>query len=214
MGVRLQPELDAPRGEAAKELVALVARRRELDEREGELDQQQRQATAEVELMRARLADLERAAVSGEKVDEKTRREAEEALTRARLKAAEPWAERREGVRAAMREADQAVTSFVGENLDELLAELHEDAEAAAEAVNRACRAVESAYYERAAVEQRVTTIAGMVRIPRRGDVQRSRAEAVVREATRFLEAGGEAPPFLTVDPRAPRHGEAKQPAA
>jgi len=98
------------------------------------------------------------------------------------------------------------------------VAELHEDAEAAAEAVNRACRAVEAAYYERQAVEQRVTTVAAMVRVPRPGDVRRTKAEAVVRETNRLLAEGGEQAPTLTVDPRKPRHGETitetEQPAA
>jgi hypothetical protein len=209
VAVRVQPELDTPRGTAAKELAALVNRRASLDEREGELDQQQRAATAEVELMRARLADLERAAVSGDKVDEKTRREAEEALTRARLKAAEPWAERREGVRAAMREADQAVTTFVGAHFDELLAELREDAENAAEDLNRACARVVDAYAERARVEQCVTSLCAIIRHPRPGDIAYTRAAAVAKEAETLLLEGGEAAPLPRVDPRQPRHAEA-----
>jgi hypothetical protein len=206
---RAQPELDAPRGEAAHELATLVARRHELDAREGELDQQQRAATAEVELMRTKLADLERAAAAGEQISEQARTKAEQALTQARLKAGSPWAERREGVRQAMRDADQAVTTFVGEHLDELLGELREDAEAAAEAVNRAAARLVDAYHARMAVEQRVSSICAMVRLPRPGDIVYTRAAAVAREAERLLAEGGEAPPTPRNDPREPRHGEA-----
>jgi hypothetical protein len=102
------------------------------------------------------------------------------------------------------------MTVFVGEHLDELLAELHEDSNEAAGAVNRACRVLEAAYQERQAVEQNVTALAGMVRVPRPGDVQRTRAEAVVREANRLLAEGGEAPARLTVDPRAPARRDSR----
>jgi hypothetical protein len=205
---RAQPELDAPRGEAAHELATLVARRHELDAREGELDQQQRAATAEVELMRTKLADLERADAAGEQVSSQARAKAERALTEARARAGGPWAEKRAGIHAAMREADQAVTSHVAENLDELLGELAEDAQAAAAETNRACARLIDAYAERARVEQRVTSLCAIIRHPRPGDIVYTRAAAVAREAERLLAEGGEAAPLPRVDPREPRHGE------
>jgi len=206
MAARAPDPTLAPRSEAGRELAALVAARQELDDRADELDVQQRQVSEEVARLSAELADLERRAAAGEQVTAAARSKAEEALVRARVQAAAPWAERREGVRAAAREADAALRTFVAEHLDELLAEAAEDAEDAAEAVNRACRLVESAFHARQAAEQRVTWLASLVRIPRVGDVQATRAEAVVREANRLLAEGGETPPLLKIDPRRPRH--------
>jgi hypothetical protein len=218
VAVRVQPELDAPRGEAAKELARLVNRRHELDDREAALDSEQRQANEDATRLSAELADLERANAAGEQVSEKTRREAEASLTKARILAAEPWAERRAGIQAAARDEEHAIQVFVAEHLDELVAELEEDADAAADAVNRACGAVESAYLERQLVEQRLTALVGMVRIPRPGDISRTVAEDVRRAAADLLLAGGEQAPKLRVDPRKPRHPEAvaevEEPAA
>jgi hypothetical protein len=206
------------RGEAAKKLAALVASSASLDDREAELDQQERQAHDDARRLSAELAGLERSDAAGEEVSEKTRRDAEQALTKARVKAAEPWAERRAGIQAAARDQEHAILQFVAENLDELVAELEQDGEDAAEALNRACRAVETAYLERQLVEQRLTSVVGMVRIPRPGDIQRTMAEGVRRAAGDLLMAGGEQAPKLRVDPRQPRHpeaiAEAEQPVA
>jgi Tfp pilus assembly protein FimV len=135
-----QPELGSPRGQAAKALVALDVRRRELENRLSDLDHQQRQATEQVSQRSAELADLERRAAAGERVSAQARAKAEQALTQARLRHAEPWAERAAGVRAAIREAEQGKRAFVIEHLDELLGELVEDANAAAEDVNHAAQ--------------------------------------------------------------------------
>jgi len=86
---------------------------------------------------------------------------------------------------------------YVAREFDALYSEIDEEAATAAEAVNRACRAVEAAFAERMDVERRLSSLVGMVRPARPGDIARTRAEAVVREANALLEAGGEAAPML-----------------
>jgi hypothetical protein len=127
---------------------------------------------------------------------------------KARIAANEPWAERRAGIQAAIRDQEQAIASFIAENLDELVAEVEEDGEAAAEALNRACRGVEDAYLQRMACEQRLTSLVTTIRIARPGEIALTRAEGVRRAAVALLMAGGEQGPKLKVDPRQPRHGE------
>jgi hypothetical protein len=192
---------------AATELAALAAARAELDERADAIDREQRQASENVARLSAALADLKRRAAAGEQVSDEERTKAERELTQARITAGAPWAERRDGVRAAIRDADHAERTFVADHLDELLVELVDEAETAASAVDRACHALIAAYRERQAVEARVTALCAQVRIPRPGDIVRTRSEQVAREAERLLQAGGEAAPVPAVDPRQPRHG-------
>jgi hypothetical protein len=92
--------------------------------------------------------------------------------------------------------------------MDELLAELREDAENAAADVTRAVARFVDAYAERQRVEQRMTSLCARIRIPRPGDIVGTRAEAAVREANRLLDAGGEVAPVPRVDPSHPRHAE------
>jgi hypothetical protein len=129
-----------------------------------------------------------------------------EEITRAHVEVArgEP------GAKAKLeRQADQAVTAFVGEHLDELLAELREDAENAAQDVNRAAARLVDAYDERMRVEQRTVSILSTVRRPTRpGAIRATRAEALARQANRLLSEGGEAAPLPRIDPREPLHGE------
>lgn len=102
---------------------------------------------------------------------------------------------------------DANIAAHVAPSFDALAEELAADGQAAATRVDDAARALIDAYGERQGVEQRVFTLAGAIRNPRPGDVRRTRAEAVVAEAEKLLQAGGEAPPALLADPRQPRHG-------
>jgi len=166
------------------------------------IEAEARQATAEVVRLSEELADLERRAARGEQVSAKARTEAEQALTRARVRHGEPWAERLAGVQAAIRDADREMRVFVSEHLDALAAELAEDAEAAAETVNRACHSLGLAYSERMRVEQQTLALAAIVGITSPGAVARTKAEAAVAAANTLLQGGGEAAPILVVRPR------------
>jgi hypothetical protein len=209
VSTRPQPRFDAPRSEAAKQLAALVKVRHDLGGQEAAINQQEREAHDNARRLAAELTDLERRVAVGEQVSAQARTKAEQTLVKARIAAHEPWAERRAGVQAAIRDQEHAILQFVAENLDELVAEIEEDGQDAAQALNRACRAVEDAYLQRMACEQRLTSVVGMVRIPRPGEIAFTRAEEVRRAAVALLMAGGEQPPTLKVDPREPRHSTA-----
>jgi hypothetical protein len=194
------------RSQETVELAALRERAAKLEARVDEFEREQREAVQAAGVASQRLADVERRAGLGEKVSAATRRDAEHELMRARAAAAEPWAERIAGARAAARDARAAVQAFVGQNLEPLVAELEQDGERAAQAVDDAARALLAAYGERMAVEQQVWALISMVRPSRPGDIERTRSESLVDEARRLLAGDGERPPRLLVDPRAPRH--------
>jgi hypothetical protein len=177
----------APRGDAAKELVALLERRESLVAKLDDLDRQQRAATAAASEASSALAQLEPRALGGEKIAAAERRRLEDALAAARATAAEPWAERRAGAREAVGDCQRQVQAHVGEHLGELLDELGEDGERAARAVDAGAAAILDAYAERARVEQAITTLAAMVRPPRVGDISRTRAEKLHAAASELL---------------------------
>jgi hypothetical protein len=197
----------APRSEVSTELAALLDQGHALRERVDDIDRQQREATERAATASAALAQLERRSLAGEDVGPE-RKKLEAELAKAKATAAEPWAERRAGGQQAVRDFEQEVTRFVGQHLGELAAELHEDAEAAAERVDNACHALIAAYHERMLIEGRVIGISAMVRAPQLGDVARTKAEAVVSEANALLQAGGEQAPLLRNDPRQAQHDE------
>jgi chromosome segregation ATPase len=187
---------------ASVELAKVQEQRGRAAARVDALEREQRGAAAAAAAASAALAEHERqgGAPAGK------RRELEQALAAAKSKAAEPWPERIAGARSAVRDCDRAVRSFVAENLSELIADLEADGQAAAERVNSAAADLLAAYSEREAVAARIGGLASMVGSLRPGDVTYSRAEAVAREATRFVQVGGEAAPQLRHDPREPRH--------
>jgi hypothetical protein len=126
---------------------------------------------------------------------------------RARARADELGRNGSPGLRPPPATRISAFSATCAENLNALPAELAEDAQAAAAAVDAAAHGLVAAYHERMLVENRVTTLSSLIRIPRVGDVARTKAEPLVREAERLLANGGEQAPTLAVDPRAPRHG-------
>jgi hypothetical protein len=196
-----------PRGAESAELSRLIDERLALDDRLDAIGEQQRSAAQNVQRLSDSLAELERRAAGGDKVTDSERTKLEHELAAARAKAHEPWAERAAGVQSAARDGDQQISLFIEENLDQLLGELSEDAEAAANAVDTAAHRLVAAFHERMLVESRVTALCALIRTPRPGDVVPTRAEQAVREATRLLQTGGENAPLLHADPRQPRHG-------
>jgi hypothetical protein len=209
MSVRPAAQLDlgTPRSEASTELAELLAHGRALRDRVSAIDREQREANERAATASAALAELERRALAGDDVGAQ-RKKLEGELAKAKAAAAEPWAERRAGGQQAVRDHNQQVVRFVGEHFATLYGELAEDAEAAATRVDHACNELIAAYHERQLVEGRVTTLTAMIRQPRPGDVERTRAEAVAAAASALLQAGGEQAPLLRDDPTTPRPGE------
>jgi len=189
------PAMDSPRSPETAELEALLERQARLAERVGELEQEQRAAAAAVARASDELAELERAAAGGAKVSQAKRRELEERLARAKAEQAAPWQERRAGAERAAADARRAVQVFAAENIGPLLADLAEQGRKAAAALDDAAETVQSAYVERAAVEERTYAVLSLVRPSRPGDVRRTRGEALYNAAGALLLGGGESPP-------------------
>jgi hypothetical protein len=189
-------------------MAKLLERRERVRAKVDDLGAEQRQATAAAQVASERLAALEREALSGAKVSAATRREAEQALEQARSKASEPWAERIAGTQAAQRDAQVELQRFVSEHLDELVADLEQDGEAAAARLTEHARGIGAALSERERIAGEISSLISMIGRVEPGDVSRSRAEALARAASNLITEGGEDPPRLVRDPRVPRHGE------
>jgi hypothetical protein len=192
---------------AAEKLAELTQARDRAAARVDELESEQRAATQAAAEASAALADLERRALGGEKVSAAGRREAEDALARARAEAEQPWGERVEGCRAAVRDAHQRVQHFTAEHLDALVQGLEQDGEVAASSLNSAAEALVAAYRERERIAGEIATLVSPVARIHPGDVAFSRAEQVARAASDLIESGGEVPPRLRRDPRQARGG-------
>jgi hypothetical protein len=93
--------------------------------------------------------------------------------------------------------------------LTPLAAALEEEGAAVAAELTEAAEAVVAAYRKREAVAGEISHLAAMTGRVLPGDVSRSRAEALAKEAAALVQAGGEEPPVLKRDPRQPRHGAA-----
>jgi predicted nucleic acid-binding Zn-ribbon protein len=194
--------------EAQDELDRLTDKRSELATALDALEDEQRAAHEAVRAAQARVADIERRRVAGEAVAEAEQAQAAKALARSRQTADAPWAEKRAGRAAAVRDADRRIQLFIGEHYPSLQDGLRAEGEAVAVAVNRAAERLVEAHREWEAILSRMTELAASVRPVRPGDWTRARSEAAVRAAAALLDQGGEVGPDCR-DPRTPRHREA-----
>ena len=192
---------------ATTELRELQERGAAAASRISDLERAWRSANEEVAAASARLSQAERAGASPSTI-----RKIEGELAAAKAKAAEPWAERVEGARAAARDVERQVRTFVGANLDELVRALEADGQAAADQVNAAASALVSAHAEWEAVAAQIGKVIATVARPAPGDVSFSRADEVARAAAGLVAAGGENGPVLdrTRDPWALLLGQAE----
>jgi hypothetical protein len=150
------------------------------------------------------LEQLERRALTGEKVAEAQRRRAEDALTSARQVEQEPWGERARAAEQAVRDADQRVEQYVAEHLDTLLAELTEDAERAAAKVNDSAADFLAAVEQRRTAEQRTAGLWSLVRQMTPNSIPATRSDTARVEVARLLDTGGETAPIVRVSQPAP----------
>jgi hypothetical protein len=197
---------DAADGSAAAELNGLIAKRTALGARLRDAERAQDFGSDAVEKARQALVDVERHRLTGEASEADTRK-AEAALDKAQAASREPWGERIEATRMAVRDVDRAGGALIIGRLDELLAGLDEEAEAVRERCNAALEEVGAAYRAREAIAARIDNLAGRIRQPKFGDIALTKLEPVVREANRILDADGEPKPALRADPRLPRGG-------
>lgn len=199
---------DTPANAAWESLADLIARRGELTAAVDRLDHDQRAAGEAARRASAAVADLQRRTLGGETIPASRVKTAEQELSRARSRASEPWQERRQGATAAIVDADRAISTFVIGRFDDLVAGLVAQGEQAAQAIDDAAARLLQAHAERAAIANRMSSLASLVRAVRPGDVSRSRAERAAHAAQALLDGGGEVPPSLRHDPRQPRHSQ------
>jgi hypothetical protein len=207
MDVRTIAATDMPGTPEWKAIADLLSRRDELTGAVERIDEAQRAATRSVQEAAQALADLERRAASGEDVSAAQRKRAEDELSKARARAAEPWAERRKGANAAVADLDARVHGFVIEHFDALAEALHETGQALAREVDRAAGDLVAAHAEREDCARRLSALASMIARVRPGDVSASNADEAAQAASALL-VSGEVAPVLRHDPRQPRHGE------
>jgi hypothetical protein len=197
----------AAAGSVAEAVNCLQDRRGELAARVAYAERRLTFASSDAVDARDALTRLERRRLGGEDVSDAETRKAEKRLTDAQATSREPWAERAQAARSAVRDTEREIAALINEHLSELLENLHAEGQAVAEQVNAALTSLIAAYEARERVAQRIDSVAGVIRPPRFGDIALTRLEPVVREARRVLDGEGERPPRLTHDPREPRGG-------
>jgi hypothetical protein len=188
----------APQSEAALELARLIDSRAELESKLDALDREQYAAGEEVARLSDELTALERRSLEGESVTPAQRSKAEGELAKARAVAASPWGERRQAINEAIQGHQARVQRFVAEHFAELVEEVEQDGEQAAQAVDDAAAKLVAAARERDIASHRldalIATVNGRSNF---GDVTLSRSEPVTREAEKLLASGGEVAPRL-----------------
>jgi hypothetical protein len=175
--------------DANAQLTKLQAERSAAAARVSEVEREWRAAIEAASVSSARLSEVERTGGNAT-----SRRAAEEQLAEAKRRAAEPWAERVEGAKAAGRDADRRYQTHVGAHLGELVETLEADGRIAAERVNAAAADLIAAHAEWQAVAGQISALITQVARPSTGDVSRSRPEAdeAVRGAIALAHVGGE----------------------
>jgi hypothetical protein len=185
---------------ATEQMAKLVEQRGRAAARVGEVEAEQRLAQQTLTGAREALVQFERRG-SGRAPE---RGELEAALAEAQARANEPWAERVEGARRRARDAQHAVQRHAAEHMTELVEAREADGEAAAERINTACTELIAGYAEWQSTAQELGGLLRHLGPVGPGDVSRDRSEALVREATRLLQTGGETGPTVTRDLVAP----------
>jgi hypothetical protein len=188
----------APQSEAALELARLIDSRAELESKLDALDREQYAAGEKVTRLSDELTALERRSLEGESVTPAQRSKAEGELAKARAVAASPWGERRQALREAISGHQGRVQWFVAEHFAELVEEVEQDGEQAAQAVDDAAAKLVAAARERDIASKRLDALIATVNGHSNfGDVAVARSDAAVREAGRMLQQGGEIAPRL-----------------
>jgi hypothetical protein len=189
---------------ATEQMATLVGERVRAESRVGEVEAEQRKASATLAATREAVAEFHRQ--GGGRPAERDR--LEQALAKAKAEVDAPWAERIDGARRAARDARAVVQRFVAENLGELVEARQANGQAAAERINTACSEMLAGYQEWSAVANEISALLSMVAPVRPGDVSFTRCEALAAEATRLLHEGGERAPVVRHMPGEPRFGQ------
>ncbi len=187
---------------ATQAMARLVAERDRARDRVDELEREARFSGERAAAASAALTEFER---RGGRAAERTKLEAE--LAEARAKAAEPWAERIAGARTRIGDHQAELQRFVGEHLQELVADREAEGEAGAARLTEAAERVLTAHREREQIAGEIAQLCSMVGRVHSTDITHSRGEALARAAGDLVDGGGEVAPKLVRDPRTPVHG-------
>jgi chorismate mutase len=187
----------------AEAMARLVDQRDRATARVDELEREARAAGEGLTTARAALVESERH--HGRAAE---RRQLEQALAEAKATAEQPWPERVEGARQAVRDADRELQQFQGEHLSELVEALEADGKIATEKLNDAAEALVQAFGKREEIARQIGAVASQVGRTHPGDVTFTTAQAVAQAARELLQRGGETAPTLQRDPRQPRLGQ------
>ena len=194
-----------PTSDAARELNALLDQRAQLAATTGDAENRVRFMSDDVQQASAAVTDIERRALGGEKVSDTERAKARKRLADAKATADEPWSLRAEGGRRALSDLDRRISTHVLETFDQLRADIEGEAVQAAERIDRAAQEIIDAFREREQISTRLMGLTSVISTPRPGDVNRSRADQLAREAGKLMDGGGERAGLLAHDPRTPR---------
>jgi hypothetical protein len=179
--------------EATAQLDELRKRRARAAARVSGLEQEWRTTVAAARNASAALAEAERIGASASKFHT-----LESRLADAKARAAQPFAERIEGAKAAVRDTDQAIRAHIGGNLVELVEAKEADGARVAERINELAGALIEAWLERERIASDISALATKVAPISPGDVSWSRAEDAFRACTALLNADGEEGPTLS----------------
>jgi hypothetical protein len=172
--------------DANSEVAELQAQRVAAGQHVDELERAWRSANEEVSSASSRLTEAERAGASPS-----TLRKIEGELAAARQRSEEPWPERVQGSRRAVRDVDARIRAHAAAHLPDLVEELEARGQAVADRINEwaANLVADHAELERLAAE--LGRLLTAITPPGPMDVSRSECEPVVRTANSFIANGG-----------------------
>jgi hypothetical protein len=179
------------------ELEQLTARRRKLADHLAQVEAGSRDAVGDLMAARQELGRLEADAIVGT-VSPKDRSQVERALDKAQARRDEPWPERLEGARAALRDADRNVAEFAAANVDALIANAEQQVEPHVARVNALAVELDQAIVEAsqaALLIGQMLTLAGIQARP--NAVAPMRTDALRITLDEFTTAGGQPPVVL-----------------
>jgi hypothetical protein len=195
---RLVPKRrEVARMDATDRLRELQGKRDAATSRVDELEREWRTAVAAAREASAALTEGERHGLASAK-----RRDLEKTLAAAKARADEPWKERVDGGKRAVRDRAAEIRTFVAGHFPELVADIEEEGQQAAETVNTAAAALIAAHLERERIAAQLGQLLTQVQPPSVGDVSYTApaAEQAARAAAALVAAGGEVPVRLRRD--------------
>jgi hypothetical protein len=172
---------------ATDELDRLREERGRAGARVSGLEAEWRAAQEAVAQAAAEVAELERSGGSAS-----SRHKVEEQLAAAKAKAAEPWAERVDGARRAIRDHDQKLRAYTASNFDEIVTDIEARGAEAAARLNEAATAMLAAAADWNQAASQLGATLARVRNPDPFDVSRPSSEDAIRAVAALVAAGGE----------------------